>query len=92
MESSKKAWSRPMTNDPATIMQGQIDAQAAAAEVDLARVRLLTVGERAALIESACRAAAEIARSRQSAGLPPIEPDPWPASTWEFLRKHAARV
>jgi hypothetical protein len=77
---------------PAALIQKQIDAHAAADEQDLARLRSLTVAERAALIESACRAAAEIARSREAAGLPPIMPDPWPTSTWEFLRKHAARV
>ena len=36
--------------------------------------------------------AAAIQRSRLAAGLPPIKPDPWPQSTWDFLRKHAARV
>jgi len=77
---------------PAAIMQGQIDAHAAAAEADLARLRSLTVAERAALIESACRAAAELARSREAAGLPPVTRDPWPESTWKFLREHAARV
>ena len=79
------------TRGPAAIIQGQIDAHAAAAEAELARLRSLSVRERAALIESACQAAAEIAQSRQAAGLPPIEPDPWPESTWEFLRKHAQR-
>jgi hypothetical protein len=48
--------------------------------------------ERSELIESACAAAAEIYRSRLAAGLPDAQPDPWPESTWEFLRKHAARV
>ena len=59
---------------------------------DAARLRALSLGERSRLIESACEAAAVIYRSRLAAGLPDVEPAPWPASTWEFLRKHAARV
>lgn len=34
-----------------------------------------------------CRAAAAIARDRRRAGLPEPKPEPWPASTWEFLAK-----
>ena len=64
-----------------------------AAEIeDAARLRGLSLRERSELIESACEAAALIYRSRLAAGLPADEPAPWPASTWEFLRKHAARV
>jgi hypothetical protein len=37
----------------------------------------------------ACRAAAAIARDRRRAGLAEPKPEPWPASTWEFLAKHA---
>jgi hypothetical protein len=59
---------------------------------DLARLRTLSLRERGELIESACEAATVIYRSRRAAGLPDVEPAPWPASTWEFLRKHAARV
>jgi hypothetical protein len=44
------------------------------------------------LIESACEAAAVILRSRLAAGLPPVERDPLPQSTWDFLAEHAARV
>jgi hypothetical protein len=59
---------------------------------DIARLRMLSIRERSELIESACRAAAVLYHSRLAAGLPDVEPAPWPASTWEFLRKHAARV
>jgi hypothetical protein len=59
---------------------------------DIARLRALSMDERSKLIESACEAAAVIYRSRLAAGLPDVLPAPWPASTWEFLRKHAARV
>jgi hypothetical protein len=73
-------------------MDGQVAAHAAAEAGDLVRLRGLSLEERGRLIQSACAAAAVIRRSRLAAGLPPAEPDPWPASTWEFLRKHAAGV
>jgi len=80
-----------MADNPAALIRKQVEAHDAATEAELARLHSLTVRERAAVIESACRAAAQIARDREAAGLPPIEPEAWPASTWEFLRKHAAR-
>jgi len=80
-----------MVHQPATIMQNAIEAHAATAERDAERLRNLSVHERSVLIESACAAAAAIEQSRLAAGLPPVEPAPWPPSTWEFLRKHAAR-
>ncbi len=49
----------------------------------------MSLSERARLIESVCRTAAEIERSRLQAGMPPSEPAPWPPSTLEFLRRHA---
>lgn len=69
-----------------------IKAHAAADDADMARLRAMSMRERSQLIESACQAAAVIYRSRLAAGLPDVDPVPWPASTWEFLRKHAARV
>jgi hypothetical protein len=45
--------------------------------------------ERSRRLALACRAAAAIARDRRRAGLPEPIPEPWPASTWEFLAKHA---
>ena len=48
--------------------------------------------ERGELIRRACQAAAEIEASRIRSGLPPSQPAPWPSSTWEFLRKHAANA
>jgi hypothetical protein len=59
---------------------------------DIAWLRSLTPSQRSALLESACAAAAAIRRSRLEAGLADVEPAPWPESTWEFLRKHAARA
>ncbi len=57
-----------------------------------ARLRQLDTRERGVLIEAACQSAAEIYRSRIAAGLGDIEPARWPESTWEFLRRHAARI
>jgi hypothetical protein len=59
---------------------------------DVNRLRSLTMDERAAMLEAACKAAAVLLRSRAEAGLPPSRPAPWPASTWEFQKRHAARV
>src|SRR5262245_14309500 len=56
---------------------------------DLAALRNLTFDERGRLIASACRTAAEILAGRRQSGLPDEQPVPWPASTIEFLAKHA---
>jgi hypothetical protein len=58
-----------------------------AAEIE--QLRGLTLEERAHLIAVVCRAAAEIERSRRQSGLPPSVSVPWPASTWEILKKQA---
>jgi hypothetical protein len=76
----------------AAAIQGAVMAHAAAAEQDAEQLRTLGSHERGVLIESACAAAAAINLSRLAAGLPGAEPAPWPPSTWEFLREHAARV
>jgi hypothetical protein len=77
---------------PAKVMDDLIKAHAAEKAEDLMRLRALTMEDRSAMIESACAAAMEIERGRIASGLPPSTPAPWPASTWEFLRRHAARV
>jgi hypothetical protein len=69
-----------------------IHAHAAADALELDRLRALDERERGQMLAAACVAAAEIERSRRAAGLPPSQPAPWPASTWEFLRKHASNV
>jgi len=81
-----------MAEKTAVTMAEVVKAHGAADDADLARLRALSERERSERIESACEAAAVIYRSRLAAGLPDVEPAPWPASTWEFLRKHAARV
>jgi hypothetical protein len=81
-----------MVREPAVAIERQAKAHAAAHTDEAARLRTLSMRERGELIESACEAAAVIYRGRLAAGLPVAERDPWPASTWEFLKKHAARV
>lgn len=81
-----------MLRQSAVVMDELVKAHGAAADRDVARLRTLGPRERGVLIESACEAAAVVNRSRLAAGLPAVEPAPWPTSTWEFFRKHAARV
>ncbi|MGA2616405.1 MAG: hypothetical protein ABSF26_02270 [Thermoguttaceae bacterium] len=59
---------------------------------EILRLRALSMRQRGELLESACAAAAEFCRSRLAAGLREPQPDPWPDSTWEFLKEHAVRV
>jgi hypothetical protein len=82
----------PTPRSSAKIMDDLIKAHEQLDQQDIARLRSLTIRQRAELIESACEAAAVIQRSRRAAGLGEIEPAPWPASTWQFLKEHAARV
>lgn len=77
---------------PAKIMDDLVKAHGQLDREDLARLRALSIHQRAELIESACETAAAIRRSRLAAGLGDIEPAPWPASTWQFLKEHAARA
>jgi len=56
------------------------------------RLRSLSDRERGEEILAACRLAAAIYAGRLKSGSPPLVSDPWPASTWEFLRKHAANA
>ena len=90
---------QPATLNAVKMNQSQIqpmtlltDAHAALKADDIVRLRKLSMDERSALIESACQAAMLIQQSRKAAGLPRPESAPWPASTWEFLKRHAARV
>jgi hypothetical protein len=81
-----------MKQEPAEAINDLAKAHADLKADDLLRLRALSMAERSALIESACAAAAAIQRSRIAAGFPRSEPAPWPASTWDFLKRHAARV
>lgn len=64
-------------------------AKAAAVAAD---ERELTMEQRGWLIIAACELAAELERSKIASGLPPSQPAPWPKSTWDFLKRSAARV
>ncbi len=81
-----------MANQPNADMSKQVAAHSKAEDIDVARLRALSMQERGRMLISACEAAALIYRSRLAAGLPGMQRDPWPESTWEFLRKHAARA
>jgi hypothetical protein len=81
-----------MTGKAASAMAAVAEAHREASRVAFERVRALSIRERSQLIEAACEAAAVVYRSRLAAGLADVEPSPWPESTWEFLREHAARV
>jgi hypothetical protein len=81
-----------MNIDAKDKVEKQVAGHKATEEEDLSRLRMLSMEERGQLIKAACEASAEIERSRYAAGLPPIKPDPWPESTWEFLRKHATHA
>jgi hypothetical protein len=80
-----------MDHESAAAMEKVVKAVEAANEQELVRLRGLSLRERGMLLAAACEAAAEIERGRIAAGLPPSQPAPWPASTWEFLKKHASR-
>ena len=56
---------------------------------ELERLRGMSLADRGRLLAMACRAAARLDRSRAAAGLPPPAEEPWPKSTWEFLRNQA---
>jgi hypothetical protein len=75
----------------AEIMACAVAAHAEADRLELERLRSLSMKQRGEMLIAACRAAAALYESRMAAGLPPEEPAPWPASTWEFLKKNAAK-
>jgi hypothetical protein len=67
-------------------------AQQDANEREFQRLRELSLEERGQMLQAACRAVAQIAAHRRAAGLPDPLPAPWPASTLDFLKRHAAHV
>jgi hypothetical protein len=70
----------PLSHEP-----GEIEAR------ELQAFRQASPAERGRLLAVACRSAARLDRSRRRAGLPDPVPEPWPESTWEFLKQQAAR-
>jgi len=81
-----------MAESSADVMASAVKAHGLACGAEIMRLRGLSLSERGDLIESACEDAAVLCRSRLAAGLAEVEPAPWPASTWEFLREQTARV
>jgi len=67
-------------------------AQEDANAQELRRLQDLSLEERGWMLHAACQAAAQMVASRRAAGLPEPLPAPWPASTHEFLERHAAHV
>ncbi|MBN2021810.1 MAG: hypothetical protein JW809_03370 [Pirellulales bacterium] len=80
-----------MAPEPNRAQDAQIAAHAEAERAGMTRLRSLSMRERGQLMELACEAAAALRQSRLAAGLPDVKPDPWPQSTWDFLKEHAAR-
>jgi len=70
-------------------IRAQVQGQERLNREDISYLRGLTTKQRGELVAAACKTAAAIRRSRLEAGLDDIEPAPWPASTWEFMRRHA---
>jgi hypothetical protein len=58
----------------------------------LEQIRSLDLAERGEMILAACRTARLIEESRLASRLPPVQPAPWPESTWEWLRRYARDV
>lgn len=69
-----------------------VRVQQDANEQELRRLQDLSLEERGWMLHAACQAAAQILADRRAAGLPEPLPAPWPASTREFLERHAAHV
>jgi len=80
-----------MTTELPTIA-GMAQAQQDANEAEFRHLWDLSLEERGRMLQAACQAAAQLAAGRRAAGLPDPLPAPWPASTVEFLKRHAAHV
>jgi hypothetical protein len=70
---------QPLPSEPIDVLESaEAEMRAASAET------------RGRMVARAVRAAAIVDRSRREAGLPEPVREPWPASTREFLERHAA--
>jgi hypothetical protein len=58
-------------------------------EADRVSFQSVALTERARMLEAVCAATMDILAARQQMGIAPPEPEPWPLSTQEFMRKHA---
>lgn len=61
-------------------------------EEDLRELREMPLDRRLWMIEAVCTAAMECERAKPLNGIAPTEPQPWPQSTYELLRRHAANA
>ena len=77
LTSSGSTSAMPLPHEPEGILQDDLEA-----------IHKMTDQQRGRLLAIACRSAARLDRSRQQAGLPAPVGEPWPISTWEFLRTH----
>jgi len=59
---------------------------------NIEELRALSMEQRAERISACCRDAAAILAGRRQMGLPDPLPAPWPQSTLDFFRFHAARA
>lgn len=57
---------------------------------DIAQWQARSPEDRSQAFVELCNEAASIEASKRQLGLPTIPPEPWPRSTWEHLRRHAA--
>lgn len=61
-------------------------------EEDLRELRDMPLERRLWMIEAVCAAAMECERAKPHNGIAPTEPQPWPQSTRELLRRYAANA
>ena len=59
---------------------------------DIAQWQSRSPEDRSQAFVELCDEAASIEASKRQLGLPTIPPEPWPRSTWEHLRRHAANA
>jgi len=69
-------------------LQARIDS-GVLSKPDYEMLRSLSMEERSQMLVAASRKATELECQRAASGLPPSNSDPYPQSTWDFLRKHA---
>lgn len=74
--------------NPLDIAKGEATQE----EETVQRIRALSDRERGEMVAAVCRAAAKIHAGRIASGLPPSQPTPWPASTWELLKRLIANA
>jgi hypothetical protein len=77
-------------SDVQTMLQRQVEAVEHDNRLALSEWQAKPLAERAEAISACCRLAMTTLEARRSLGLPAPVREPWPASTLDLLRKHAA--